>query len=74
MLDAPHLVSACSVGIVAALRSAEIEDTSPIRSYCDRRQDRAAMDVVVPTRVTPHDAQAMACLSGVFSESVRGSE
>lgn len=62
MLDVARLVSACRVGIVAALRLDEIEQASPIRSYGDQAQDRAAMDVVVPIEVPPLDAEATACL------------
>lgn len=60
MLDIAREVSACPVGIIAALRPDEVEDISSIRSHTDQAQDRAVPDVVIPIRVPPLDSESTA--------------
>jgi transcriptional regulator with XRE-family HTH domain/tetratricopeptide (TPR) repeat protein len=60
MLDVAREVSACPVGIIAALRPDEVEDISPIRSHINEAQDRDAPDVVVPIGVPPLDSESTA--------------
>jgi transcriptional regulator with XRE-family HTH domain len=60
LLDVAREVSACPVGIIAALRPDEVEDISPIRSHINEAQDRDAPDVVVPIRVPPFGPESTA--------------
>jgi tetratricopeptide (TPR) repeat protein/DNA-binding XRE family transcriptional regulator len=53
MLDVASQVSACRVGIIAALRPEELEEDSPIKDYCDQPEGRVALDLVVPIRLPP---------------------
>ncbi len=62
LLDVASQVSACRVGIVAALRPEELEEGSPISDYCDQPEGRAALDLVVPIRLPPLGPEETASL------------
>jgi transcriptional regulator with XRE-family HTH domain len=62
MLEVALRTSAGPVGMIAAMRSDELEESSPIRPYCEEASGRAALDMVVTVRVPPLDAEAAASL------------
>lgn len=62
LLDLAAHISACSVGIIAALRPDELEAGSPISDYCRQADGRAAPDVVVPIKVPPLEVTATSAL------------
>ncbi len=55
-------MSACHVGIIAALREDELDENSPVRHYGDQPDARAAPDLVLTVHVPPLDLRATADL------------
>ena len=62
LLDVASQVSACKVGIIAALRPEELEEGSPVSDYCDQPEGRAALDLIVPVRLPPLGREETASL------------
>jgi transcriptional regulator with XRE-family HTH domain len=62
LVDLARRMSASGVGLVAALRQDELEESSPVRPYCDQAGGRAALDVVIPIQVPPLGLAATAGL------------